>query len=187
MGLQWVGHDWATELNWTIISLTQITSFLSNWCLIYSLSPKYYIVLPLLISPAQITFLCLCAHLLHSCLTLQSHRLYLARLLCPWDFPGRNTRVGCHAVLQGIVPTQGLNPSLLHFRWILCHWATREAQSPSYSKPISSFTSSNFSFCIMSMYSVLSPLLKKGFNVIFITLDYWPSWRENRKKESDVA
>ena len=28
------------------------------------------------------------------------------RLLCPWDSPGRNTGVGCHAVLQGIFPTQ---------------------------------------------------------------------------------
>ena len=29
---------------------------------------------------------------------------------CPWDFPGENTGVGCHALLQGIFPTQGLNP-----------------------------------------------------------------------------
>ena len=33
-------------------------------------------------------------------------------LLCPWDSPGKNTEVGCHALLQGIFPTQGLNPSL---------------------------------------------------------------------------
>ena len=32
------------------------------------------------------------------------------------DSPGKNTRVGCHALLQCIFPTQGLNP-LLHFRW----------------------------------------------------------------------
>ena len=30
-----------------------------------------------------------------------------ARLLCPWDSPGQNTGVGCHALLQGIFPTQG--------------------------------------------------------------------------------
>ena len=29
------------------------------------------------------------------------------RLLCPWDSPGKNTGVGCHALLQGIFPTQG--------------------------------------------------------------------------------
>ena len=28
--------------------------------------------------------------------------------------PGKNTRVGCHALLQGIFPTQGWNPGLLH-------------------------------------------------------------------------
>ena len=29
------------------------------------------------------------------------------------DSPGKNTGVGCHALLQGIFPTQGLNPGLL--------------------------------------------------------------------------
>ena len=37
-----------------------------------------------------------------------------ARLLCPWSFPGRNTGVGCHFLLQGIFLTQGSNPCLLH-------------------------------------------------------------------------
>ena len=32
-----------------------------------------------------------------------------ARLLPPWDSPGKNAAVGCHALLQGIFPTQGLN------------------------------------------------------------------------------
>ena len=35
------------------------------------------------------------------------------------DSPGKNTGVGCHALLQGIFPTQGLNPGLPHCRWIL--------------------------------------------------------------------
>ena len=29
-------------------------------------------------------------------------------LLCPWDSPGKDSGVGCHALLQGIFPTQGL-------------------------------------------------------------------------------
>ena len=33
--------------------------------------------------------------------------------------PGKNTRVGSHSRLQGIFPTQGLNPGLLHCRQIL--------------------------------------------------------------------
>ena len=36
------------------------------------------------------------------------------RLLCPWDFPVKNTGVGCHFLLKGIFPTQGSNPHLLH-------------------------------------------------------------------------
>ena len=39
----------------------------------------------------------------------------------PGDFPGKNTGVGCHALPQGIFPTQGLNPGLLHCRQILYH------------------------------------------------------------------
>ena len=38
------------------------------------------------------------------------------RLLCPWHFPDKNTRVGCHFLLQGIFPNQGLNPHLLHWQ-----------------------------------------------------------------------
>ena len=35
------------------------------------------------------------------------------------DSPSNNTRVGCHAILQGISPAQDLNPGLLHCRCIL--------------------------------------------------------------------
>ena len=52
------------------------------------------------------------------CPSLQPYGLYPARLLCPWDFPGKNPRVGYHFLLQEIFPTQGLNLSLLH----LLHW-----------------------------------------------------------------
>ena len=41
--------------------------------------------------------------------SLWPHEPYLTRLLCPWDFPGKNTGVGCHFLLQGIFLTQGLN------------------------------------------------------------------------------
>ena len=41
------------------------------------------------------------------------------RLLCPRGSPGKNTEVGGHSLLQGIFPTQGLNPGLLHCRRIL--------------------------------------------------------------------
>ena len=43
-------------------------------------------------------------------------------LLCPWDSPGKNTGVGCYFLLQGIFPTQGSNPGLLHCRQMLYHF-----------------------------------------------------------------
>ena len=49
-----------------------------------------------------------------------------ARLLCPWNFPSKNTGVCCHALFQGIFPTQGSNPCLLHCRRILYCWAIGE-------------------------------------------------------------
>ena len=52
---------------------------------------------------------------------LQPHELLPTRFLCPWNSPDKNTRVGCHALLQGIFPTQGLKPGLLHCRQILYH------------------------------------------------------------------
>ena len=42
------------------------------------------------------------------------HGLYPNRLLCPWDFPGKNIGVGCHFLLQEIFPTQGSSSCLLH-------------------------------------------------------------------------
>ena len=49
---------------------------------------------------------------------LRPHGQEPARLFYPWDFPGKNTGVGCHFLLQGIFPTQELNPYLL----CLLHW-----------------------------------------------------------------
>ena len=48
--------------------------------------------------------------------------------LLSMDFPGNNTRVGCHFLLQGIFPTQESNLHLLLARQILYHWATWEAK-----------------------------------------------------------
>ena len=44
------------------------------------------------------------------------HGLLLARPFCLQNSPGKNTRVGCHFLLQGIFPTHGLNSGLLHCR-----------------------------------------------------------------------
>ena len=44
------------------------------------------------------------------------------------DSPGKNTGVGCHALLQGIFPTQGSNPGLPIAGRFFTIWAIREAQ-----------------------------------------------------------
>ena len=51
--------------------------------------------------------------------SLQPHGLWPARLLRPWDSPGRSAGVDCHSLLQGIFLTQGSNPGLLHCRQTL--------------------------------------------------------------------
>ena len=62
--------------------------------------------------------------------SLQPHGLY-----SPWNSPGHNAGVGSHSLLQGIFPTQGSNPGLLHYRQILY---TREAQEHWSGQPIPS-------------------------------------------------
>ena len=61
--------------------------------------------------------------------SLRPHGLQPTRLLCPWDFPGKDTGVGCYFLLQGTFPTQGSNPDLLHCRHILYrlshHWGRK--------------------------------------------------------------
>ena len=55
-----------------------------------------------------------------SCLTLcDPMDCEPTRFLCPWDFPGKSTGVGCHSLLQRISPTEGSNPGLPHCRQTL--------------------------------------------------------------------
>ena len=42
-------------------------------------------------------------------------------MVCPQKSAGKNARVGCHSMLQGIFPIQGLNSGLVHCRQILHH------------------------------------------------------------------
>ena len=75
-------------------------------CLSLSLSHNYYPDLGLLS----------CCSVMSS--SLQPYGLQPARLLHPWDSPGKNTGVGCHFLLHGIFPAQGLNPHVQCF----LHW-----------------------------------------------------------------
>ena len=52
------------------------------------------------------------------------------RLLCPWNFLGKSTGMDCHFLFQGIFPTQGLNPGLLHCGQTLYHLSHQGSPSP---------------------------------------------------------
>ena len=60
-----------------------------------------------------------------SCPSLCDHGLYSTR-----NSPGQNTGVGSLSLLQGIFPTQGSNPGLPHYRWILYQLSHKEALKP---------------------------------------------------------
>ena len=70
-----------------------------------------------------ILYMCVHAHLLaQSCPTLCNPMdCSLVGFSVHGDFPGKSIGVGCHVLLQGIFPTQGLNPGLLHCSWTLYH------------------------------------------------------------------
>ena len=78
--------------------------------------------------------ICSCAVLFlvaHSCLTLcDPTDCSSPGSSVSEDSPGHNTGVGCHALLQRIFPTQGLNPGLPHCRQILYH--LNHQRSPCY-------------------------------------------------------
>ena len=67
------------------------------------------------------------ATLWNESLSVMSDSFWPCGLYSPWNSPGQNTGVSSLSLLQGIFPTQGLNPGLPHCRWILyqlSHWGS---------------------------------------------------------------
>ena len=64
--------------------------------------------------------------------SFRPHELQPTRFLCPWDFPGKNTVMDRHSLLQGIFPTQGSNLCILH-------WQADSLLSKPPGKPIETF------------------------------------------------
>ena len=102
------------------------------------------------------------------CSILQPHGLYLARLHCPWNSPGKNTRVGSHSLLQRISPTQELNPGLLHCSRLFTITATREAAANYIFACIKVYSSTRVWYWFSSEY-VWDSLIATGARMI--TLD----------------
>ena len=67
-----------------------------------------------------------------SCSILVTSWTVVHQALCSWDFPGKNTGVGSHFLLQGIFLTQGSNPGLLHCRQILYQWRYQGSPQSNY-------------------------------------------------------
>ena len=73
--------------------------------------------------------------------------LQTTRLLCPWDFLGKNTGVGSHFLLQGIFLTQGSNPSPL--LWQVDSLPMSHLGSPARSRPYTEQGSAGHKFQVM--------------------------------------
>ena len=114
MGSHRVGHDWCDAA-----------------AAAAAITPKMLLItLPILvifyynsyITPSLGSLLLPCAVLTQLCLTLcENMDCSSPGSSVHGDSPGKNTGVGCHVLLQGIFPTQGSNPDLLHCRQILYH------------------------------------------------------------------
>ena len=76
-----------------------------------------------------------------SCPTLQPHGPQPTRLLCPCDFTGKNTGVGCHLLRPGIFLTQGRNPRLLHLLALAGRFFTSEPPGKPCSSCLRSYKS----------------------------------------------
>ena len=76
--------------------------------------------------------------------SLQPHGLEPARLLCRWNSPGQNTGVGSIFLLQGIFPTQVLDPGISHCR-----------RNELFGQPNSSLCYSGNPCCLYTLYRVL--------------------------------
>ena len=83
--------------------------------------------------------------------SVRPHKLQPARLLCPWDSPGKNTEVGCHFLLQEIFLTQGSNPCLLH----LLHWQADSLPLCHLESPITTWFIGTFHFITRHPHNII--------------------------------
>ena len=85
------------------LGLVSIRSWLKKSFLAFDLVYIYVVICD------SALWVCVYTCMLYSVMSdsLWPHRLWPTRLLCPWDFPGKNTGVGCHFLLQGIFLTKG--------------------------------------------------------------------------------
>ena len=97
--------------------------------------------------------MCMQAHVIS-----RPHGLQFTRLRCPLDFPRKNTGVGCHFFLHGILQIQGSNPycllSLLHYLHVLHRLRNRES-SEFFHKISFCFLAADFTYVTISLLLLL--------------------------------
>ena len=124
--LEWVAISFSNAWKWKVKvkSLSRVRLLETPWTAAYQALPsmgfsrqEYWSGVPL---PAPIVLWKVEVLVAHSCLTLcdpwtVDHQASL------WDSPGKNTRVGCHSLLQGSHPNIGMEPISCIGRWVLYH------------------------------------------------------------------
>ena len=112
-----------------------------------------------------------------------SNSLGLHELYTPWNSPGQNTGTGSRSLLQGIFPTQGSNPGLLHcsrilyclsyqgssriLEWVVCPFSCGSSQPRSQTKV--SCTAGGF-FTSWATREVIKSTFKKMWFCFFFYL-----------------
>ena len=126
------------------------------------------------------SFSCIYAKSLHSCPTLcDPIDCKPTRLLCPLGSPGKNIGVICRALLQVILPTQGLSPSLLS----VLHWQAGSFPQAPLGKAVSfSLISSNGTLSFLSLRAMLpnrtscndESVLESGYQCRVVASEHLP-------------
>ena len=96
---------------------------------------------------------CLCSVMLDSS---RPHELWTARVLCPWNFPGKNTGMGSRSLLQWIVRNGACISCIA--RGFFANWATSEA--PAIFSSLKLSASKNL-FVILEQCQIQIALFKK--------------------------
>ena len=129
--------------------------------------------------------------ILHACVLSHFNRVWLfatpwtvvsSRLLRPWASPGKNTGVGCHALPQGIIPTQGSSPGLLRLLlWQVFFTTSTTRQAPwtfwAIPKPNRHFEYITYTHRHMGVYDLLTShcWVKRFIHLTSLSL-YYPIW-----------
>ena len=111
------------------------------------------------ISPMKAMFFitcCCCCSVAESCLTLCNPMDCSLLGSCPWDFPGKNTVVGCHFLLQGSSWPRDWTFGSCIGRWVLYQWDNSEDVIVSYSYFIEERGKAN-SVCLVPLANAPEP------------------------------